>query len=92
MSFPKLIKVKRLIKSRYQNFDNCEEDQNRPASWNHRKPGIDLIESDSGEELQLLSSGGQPAPKEFWDIVLTSGDKESGYQWTLYGLGQKNGE
>lgn len=79
VSLPQTITVQKLIESRYSS-------DNKPLSWDERVSGFDVVESDSGEQFKLLSSGGQAPPKPGWKIVMTSGDGQNGYQWTLYGL------
>ncbi|MCO6432338.1 MAG: hypothetical protein J5J00_15900, partial [Deltaproteobacteria bacterium] len=73
------VRVKELISSRYPNGV-------RPASWDYRTSGIDVVRDESGETLRLQSDGGQSSPKPGWIIVLTDGDAEHGFTWTLYGI------
>ena len=73
------VRVGRVVKSRYSaGF--------RPLSWDDRKAGVDIIETVEGEVFRLSSSGQQSCPQPGWEIVLTGGDGEQGYGWTLYGL------
>jgi len=73
------VKVGRVLESRYSGGF-------RPLSWDNRKNGIDLVETVEGEVLRLASSGQQSCPQPGWEIVLTGGDGERGFGWTLYGL------
>jgi len=73
------VRVGRVVESRYSGGF-------RPLSWDNRKAGIDIVETIEGEVFRLSSSGQQSCPQPGWDIVLTSGDGEQGYGWTLYGL------
>ena len=76
---PASVQVKAIIMSRYPQHL-------RPACWNDRKAGVDVVETIDGREVKLVSEGGQSPPKPGWEIVLTSGDNAQGYHWTLYGL------
>jgi hypothetical protein len=73
------VRVGRVVESRYSGGF-------RPLSWDNRGAGIDIVESIEGEVFRLSSSGQQSCPQPGWEIVLTSGDGEQGYAWTLYGL------
>jgi hypothetical protein len=83
---PRRIEVRRAIASRYGTMKEKTPGMTRPADWDHRKPGIDLIETTSGERIHLRSDGGQSVPKSGWIVMLTSGDDATGYGWTLYGM------
>ena len=78
---PRLVVVKKLIEQRYPSGI-------RPADWDARREGLDTVESVEGHKITLLSDGSQSSPKEGWAIVLTTGDDQVGYRWTLYSLGQ----
>jgi hypothetical protein len=58
----------------------------RPASWDQRREGVDVIRAVGGETITLKSSAMQSTPKPGWVIVLTGGTEDEGYSWTLYGL------
>lgn len=76
----KRIKVARVVASRY-------EGGFRPLSWDDRRGGSDIVETVDGQRITLLSSGQQSCPQNGWEILLTGGDDEHGFTWTLYGLG-----
>jgi hypothetical protein len=80
-SLPRVVVVKRLLEHRYSSGI-------RPVDWDSRRQGLDKVESVDGEEIGLLSDGSQSSPKEGWSIVLTAGDEQAGYRWTLYSLGR----
>ena len=77
--FPTRLTVSSLESSRYG-------EENRPASWNDRFAGVDVIKTDDGETLRLLSDGGQSPPRKGWTIMILGGSADEGYRWTLYGL------
>jgi hypothetical protein len=76
---PMRVVVKEILDSRYP------PDHNRPDSWDDRLEGLDLVQTDFGQ-IKLLSDGGQSPPKSGWVILLTGGDNEKGFFWTLYGI------
>ncbi|NMC61797.1 MAG: hypothetical protein GYA55_01375 [SAR324 cluster bacterium] len=76
---PKLVRVKKLLDSRYP----CGE---KPQSWDERIAGFDTILCDDGRTICLHSDGGQSPPKEGWLIVVSRGDEIKTYKWTLYGM------
>ena len=76
---PVAVKVAELISSRYAQHT-------RPLSWDERREGIDIVRTESGLQLPLLSDGGQSPPEKGWELVLTEGDSRAGYRWTLFGL------
>ncbi len=86
-NLPRKITVKKLINSRYK-------DGIRPISWDNRFSGIDKVITDDGEELTLLSDGGQSTPAPGWILMLTKNDSLQakdgtnleGLAWTLYGI------
>ena len=78
-SLPQRVVVKSLQKSRYL-------DNERPQSWDERCAGIDIIATEDGLVMSLLSDAGQSPPKPGWILILTSGDSHGGFRWTLYGL------
>jgi hypothetical protein len=79
VKFPHKIDVKNLRSSRYK--DNL-----RPANWDFRMPGKDVVESNEGEVIILHSDGDQTPPRAGWRIMLTSGDSHEGFHWTLSGF------
>jgi hypothetical protein len=76
---PCRIKVQELLSSRY-------EDGKRPLNWDKRKAGIDTVRTADGLVLKLESDGGQSPPQKDWTLLLSRGDAENGYIWTLYGM------
>ena len=58
----------------------------RPQSWDERVEGIDTIVTTDGRTLRLKSDGQQSPPQVGWVILLSAGDDQSGYVWTLYGI------
>lgn len=76
---PKLVEISAVISSRYPG--NC-----RPASWDDRSSGIDVVRGTEGSTFKLRSSGGQSPPQPGWKIVLRNGSPEEGFAWTLYGI------
>ena len=81
-SVPSRIEVEQLVESRYRSGE-------RPLSWDDRIEGADVIRTTDGKTYRLMSDGGQSPPKKGWVLMLTGGDAEAGYQWTLYGLPQR---
>ena len=79
---PHKILVNELLESRYAEFP----EGGRPSSWDSRKAGIDIVRSQDGEILKLKSDGQQSSPYKGWSLMITGGDCESGYRWTLYGI------
>lgn len=81
--FPKKIKVKSVLKSRYQ-------PGYRPVSWDDRVDGIEKVVTEAGEELDLYSNGGQSSPAPGWELMLTKenpvSESSSAIAWTLYGI------
>jgi len=78
MKLPKKISVAELISSRYPG--------ERPADWDQRFSGVDVVATETGETLTLVSSGQQSSPKPGWSLMLTAERPGIGYEWTLYGL------
>lgn len=76
---PVKVTVVKLVKSRYPNA-------RRPVTWDERRAGVDVVETDQGGELLLQSDGQQSPPREGWVIVLTGGNATEGFRWTLYGM------
>ena len=74
-----LIEVRRLVASRYS-------DNQRPADWDSRVGGIDIVEDVGGSRIKLLSTGMQSPPQSGWKLVVLDGDVENGYTWTLHGI------
>jgi hypothetical protein len=79
IELPARVQVAKIVSSRY-------EGNVRPLDWDCRKSGIDTIQTNDGKLLKLSSDGGQSPPQEGWVLVLTAGDEQAGYAWTLYGL------
>lgn len=76
---PARVVVKELVSSRYA-------DGKRPENWDMRVEGMDMVRTVEGKLIKLISDGGQMPPQENWEILITRGDAEKGYNWTLYGL------
>lgn len=77
-SLPRRVLVQEIVKSRYAR-------DSRPASWDERVAGTDVVRTSEGLVLQLTSDGQQSPPQPGWEILLRDGDAE-GYSWTLYGM------
>ena len=73
------VRVKRVLTSRYVRHQ-------RPLSWDERRPGNDVVETVEGGSVRLASRGDQSPPGGGWTIILTGGDAERGFSWTLYGI------
>ena len=88
MGGPQRVAVARRISSRYDGLyrDGRLPEGARPLSWDSRCSGLDVIVTEDGRELKLLSDGGQSPPCPGWMLVLRGGDEESGFAWTLYGM------
>lgn len=69
--------VKEVVQSRYPE---------RPKNWDERFPGVDIIITEQGDTIELLSDGQQSPPKKGWVILLRDTDNEGRFTWTLYGL------
>ena len=81
MELPKRVCVAELVCGRYQAGG-------RPLSWDQRRPGVETIKTEDGQEIDLYSSGGQSSPAPGWVLLLTR-EHEAGQpalEWTLYGL------
>jgi len=76
--------VAELVSSRYGVSD--APTSARPMSWDDRVAGFDVIRTTDGHTLKLASDGQQSPPDKGWIILLSAGDLEQGYRWTLYGL------
>ena len=81
-SLPIRVQVAEQIASRYSTSPVA----GRPVSWDDRFPGIDVVRTEDGRTLRLASDGQQSCPASGWVILLSDGDAERGYRWTLYGL------
>lgn len=79
---PARLEIESLVQSRYP-------DGQRPLSWDARLEGADTVRTTDGKLLRLWSDGGQTPPHRGWVIMVTGGDAERGYSWTLYGLPQQ---
>jgi hypothetical protein len=89
---PGKIKISAVVSSRYGGSRAVGSAQepvscaSRPASWDNRRSGIDTVRIDSGEVVRLRSTGAQSVPQPGWVVVLTGGDSDEGFTWTLYGI------
>ena len=79
LAIPCRVQVEQLVHGRYT-------DGERPLSWDARTSGIDEVVLVGGQQIRLLSDGGQSCPKHGWVLLLTGGDTIEGYTWTLYGI------
>lgn len=79
-----------VVLSRYATIGSASgshvQGRGRPASWDQRSEGIDVIRTAGGETVKLKSSAMQSTPRPGWIIVLTGGTEHEGYSWTLYGI------
>lgn len=73
------VKVCHLVSSRYPSAE-------RPESWDNRVSGVDVVAVAGGQTLRLNSTPMQSPPKPDWVLMLTGGDSEHGFSWTLYGM------
>lgn len=80
---PGRVTVAEVIESRYSKNKKVPA---KPNSWDQRKEGVDTVKLSDGSSVKLLSDGGQSVPQAGWVLLLTSGDPQSGYRWTLFGL------
>lgn len=78
-SLPRRIRVAEVVESRYGGSD-------RPASWDLRTEGSDIIKDSDGHVIRLACSGDQSTPTAGWVLLLTEDKGEAGYAWTLYGM------
>ena len=62
----------------------------RPENWDDRVSGTDVIRTSDGVTVTLQSDGMQSTPDSGWVLMLTDGDNEKGFHWTLYGLSQNH--
>lgn len=86
MQLPKKIKISKLLKGRYGT-------EARPLSWDERFAGVDVVLDSDGLEFRLDSTGGQGAPINGWEIVLTGeGTSPGTFKWTLYGISPEREE
>jgi hypothetical protein len=81
-ALPYRIEVLAVVSSRY----GAGERLPRPQSWDERHSGIDIVKISTGAEIRLASSAMQSVPKPGWVLMLTAGDENRGYEWTLYGM------
>lgn len=80
LKLPCRVQISSLEASRYA------PSHERPASWDRRVDGIDVVRTADGQTIKLQSDGQQSPPKEGWIILLTGGNGDDGYIWTLYGI------
>ena len=78
-TLPRKVEVLSVVRSRYTGGG-------RPQTWDKRSAGIDVVSVEGGEQIRLWSDGGQSTPRHGWVLMLTGGNPQDGYQWTLYGL------
>lgn len=82
---PARLEVVKLVSSRYESGKGSGQVA-RPADWDERCSGIDVVQVAGGATVRLLSSPMQSPPKPGWVVMLTGGNENEGYTWTLYGL------
>jgi hypothetical protein len=80
---PCCVVVSELIAGRYKGMEGSLQ---RPLSWDERQSGNDIILTEDGMQLKLLSTGQQSSPVPGWKLLITGGSSDSGYTWTLYGM------
>ena len=80
---PCRVVVSELVAGRYKGMEGSLQ---RPLSWDERHSGIDIILTEAGMQLKLLSTGQQSSPVPGWKLLITGGSSDSGYTWTLYGM------
>lgn len=62
----------------------------KPISWDERREGVEVVKTNTGEQIRLASSGGQSSPAKGWELLLTAVDPSSNAaKWTLYSLGPR---
>ncbi len=87
---PARIQVQELLNSRYGSLckpsPSLDDGLPRPLSWDERVEGSDVVRSVDGQTVKLFSSAMQTPPQPGWVILLTDGDPQAGYRWTLYGM------
>lgn len=78
---PQSVQVESIVSSRYVGHE-------RPLSWDERREGVDVVRTADQRTLRLLSDGGQSPPQPGWTIIISDGNENSGYKWTLYSMPQ----
>lgn len=82
---PARLEVLQLISSRYDSGEGSGH-ATRPSDWDERRGGVDIVKVSGGATVRLSSSPMQSPPKPGWVVMLTGGNENEGYTWTLYGL------
>ncbi|MCB0336332.1 MAG: hypothetical protein KDD62_08495 [Bdellovibrionales bacterium] len=87
-NLPRKVQVKALVSSRYDALYASHEllCGERPASWDDRVSGADVIATENDVKITLQSDGQQSPPVPGQTLMLRSGDDAQGYTWTLYGI------
>jgi len=80
VKFPSKIEVEGIVSSRYGEITSL-----RPANWEERVRGVDIIRTKEGNEIRLLSEADQSTPQKNWVLMLT-GEVNDAFVWTLYGM------
>ena len=83
---PVRLEITHLVSSRYDSGGGSQSKGARPADWDTRKEGVDVVLVSSGATVKLKSSAMQSPPKPGWVIMLNGGSETEGYTWTLYGI------
>lgn len=95
INLPTKVIVNSVQSNRYSKDENSENNMlgKKPLSWDKRIEGYDLVNASinddkdkTGINIKLLSDGGQCVPAPGWTLMLTSGNQDKGYEWTLYGF------
>ena len=95
IDLPLKITVNSVQSSRYSLDENIQSNMHgkKPLGWNERVDGNDIVnasisgdEDKTGMNIKLYSDGGQSVPAPGWILMLTSGNQDSGFEWTLYGF------
>lgn len=58
----------------------------RPAVWDTREPGVDIVTTTDGRVLKLKSDGQQSSPSPGWVLMVDEADAHGFFSWTLYGI------
>ena len=86
------VKVTEVVTSRYDDSGGNRTapggaaSASRPASWDIRRSGIDTVRTADGGLVRLRRTGAPSVPQPGWVLVITGGDAQEGFTWTLYGL------
>ena len=78
---PRRVCVDKLLSGRYAAGE-------RPTSWDDRIAGTEKVSTTEGEEILLMSRGGQSTPESGWELLLMKESSEfpEALEWTVYGI------